>query len=245
MDHVRCRMANTAADGGANDARPGRGRCGFSATRVTRHDRLARDGKSSTRLSSDTKPDKRRALIDQLLADERWADHWMSYWQDLLAENPTLINATSNSTGPFRWYLFEALRDDKPLDRIVTELMMMRGSPHEGGSAGFAMAAQNDSPYAAKGHILASAFLGLELQCARCHDSPYHSTKQKDLYSLAAMLERKPVTVPKTSTVPPAFFEKKARESLIQVTLKPGEVIQPLGPLPKSLAVLTMSRSTS
>jgi len=182
---------------------------------------------------ADTKPDKRRALIDQLLADERWADHWMSYWLDLLAENPTLINATSNSTGPFRWYLFDALRDDKPLDRIVTELMMMRGSPHEGGSAGFAMAAQNDSPYAAKGHILASAFLGLELQCARCHDSPYHSTKQKDLYSLAAMLERKPVTVPKTSTVPPAFFEKKARESLIQVTLKPGEVIQPAWPFAK------------
>lgn len=182
---------------------------------------------------ADSKPGKRAALIEELLADERWADHWMSYWQDLLAENPTLINATSNSTGPFRWYLYDALRDDKPLDRIVTELMMMRGSPHEGGSAGFALAAQNDSPYAAKGHVLASAFLGLELQCARCHDSPYHTTKQKDLYSLAAMLERKPVTVPKTSTVPAAFFEKQTRESLIQVTLKPGEVIQPAWPFAK------------
>lgn len=182
---------------------------------------------------AEIKPNKRAALVDELLGDSRWADHWISYWQDLLAENPTLINATSNSSGPFRWYLFDALRDDKPLDRMVTELMMMRGSSHEGGSAGFALAAQNDSPYAAKGHVLASAFLGLELQCARCHDSPYHSTKQKDLYSLAAMLERKPVTVPKTSTVPAAFFEKKARESLIKVTLKPGEVIQPAWPFAK------------
>ncbi|MGE5192897.1 MAG: DUF1553 domain-containing protein, partial [Deltaproteobacteria bacterium] len=59
-----------------------------------------------------------------------------------------------------------------------------------------------------------------------CHDSPYHSTKQRDLFSLAAMLARKSVAVPKTSTVSPGFFEKnKARESLIQVTLPPGEPV--------------------
>ncbi len=77
---------------------------------------------------------------------------------------------------------------------------------------------------------MATAFLGIELQCARCHDSPYHSTLQRDLYSLAAFFERKPVTVPASSTVPAAFFEKKSRESLIKVTLKPKELIAPLWP---------------
>lgn len=179
---------------------------------------------------TDAQADKRNRLIDRLLADERWADHWMSYWQDLLAENPTLINMTLNSTGPFRWFLYDALRDGKPLDRLVTELILLRGSPHDGGSAGFGLAAQNDAPYAAKGHIVASAFLGIELQCARCHDSPYHSTKQRDLYALAAMFERKPVGPPKTSSVPIAFFENKAREALIRVTLKPGEAVPPAWP---------------
>ena len=109
---------------------------------------------------------------------------------------------------------------------MVTELLMMRGGAAEGGSAGFAMAGENDSPFAAKGHIVASAFLGIELQCARCHDSPYHSTTQKDLYSLAAMLSRKPVTVPKTSRVPAAFFEnQKVRKSLIQVTLEANQSV--------------------
>ena len=70
-------------------------------------------------------------------------------------------------------------------------------------------AADNDAPLAAKGQILAGTFLGVELGCARCHDSPYHSTKQRDLYSLAAMMSRKPIAVPKSSTVPAAFFEKK------------------------------------
>jgi hypothetical protein len=94
----------------------------------------------------------------------------------------------------------------------------------------FCAGGENDAPFATKGHIIASAFLGVELQCARCHDSPYHSTTQRDLYSLAAMLERKTVTVPKTSRVPAAFFEKKARESLIRVTLKPDEPVTPVWP---------------
>ncbi|MGC3972505.1 MAG: DUF1553 domain-containing protein [Pirellulales bacterium] len=179
---------------------------------------------------ADHSPDKRTKLIDRLLADDRWADHWMGYWQDLLAENPTMINATLNSTGPFRWFLHDALRDGKPLDRMVTELMMMRGGQHDGGSAGFALAAQNNAPMAAKAHVIAGAFLGLELQCARCHDSPYHSTTQKDLYALSAMLSRKSVTVPKTSSVPAGFFEKKQRESLIKVTLKPEQPIKPEWP---------------
>ena len=37
---------------------------------------------------SDTSPDKRARAIDRLLADPRWADRWMGYWQDILAEEP-------------------------------------------------------------------------------------------------------------------------------------------------------------
>ena len=179
---------------------------------------------------ADRTADKRAQVIDRLLADERWADHWVSYWQDVLAENPSILKPTLNNSGPFRWFLHEALRDGKPLDRLATELMLLRGSDREGGSAGFGLATDNDAPFASKGHIVATAFLGIELQCARCHDSPYHSTQQRDLFSLAAFFERKAVTVPKSSTVPDAFFENKVRESLIKVTLKPREPIAPAWP---------------
>jgi len=179
---------------------------------------------------ADPASDKRARLIDRLLADSRWADHWVSYWQDVLAENPNMLKPSLNNTGPFRWFLYESLLDNKPMDRLVTELVLLRGSEREGGAAGFGLAADNDAPFAAKGHIIGEAFLAIELQCARCHDSPYHSTKQKDLYALAAMFERKNVSVPKSSTVPAAFFEKKARESLIKVTLKPGEPVEPRWP---------------
>lgn len=185
---------------------------------------------------ANTSPTKRSEAVDRLLADARWADQWMPYWQDVLAENPTLINASLNSTGPFRWFLHDALYDDKPLDRWVTELIMLRGNPHTGGSAGFGIAAENDAPYATKAQILAGAFLGVELQCARCHDSPYHSTTQKDLFSLASMMERKGGVVPKSSRVPPAFFEKQQRVALIKATLKPDEVVEPSWPFEDLMA---------
>ncbi|MCR9295159.1 MAG: PSD1 and planctomycete cytochrome C domain-containing protein [bacterium] len=178
----------------------------------------------------DKSPNKRQELIEELLNDERLADNWMSFWQDLLAENPTLLNQSMGSTGPFRWFLFEALVDRKPLDRMVTELVWMRGDPHTGGSAGFASSGESDMPLADKAHILASAFLGVELQCARCHDSPYHETTQRDLYALAAMLKRDAVKIPSTSRVPPAFFEKQGRQSLIEVTLEPDAEIEPVWP---------------
>ncbi len=187
---------------------------------------------------ADETSDKRSAIIDRLLEDNRFADHWVSFWQDILAENPNSLKPSLNNTGPFRWYLYEALRDRWPLDRMVTELLMFRGSEREGGAAGFGLAADNDAPFASRAHVASASLLGINLQCARCHDSPYHSTKQEDLFSLAAMLSRKDVTVPTTSTVSPGFFENKGgRESLIQVTLPPGQPVTPKWRFAETLGV--------
>ena len=179
---------------------------------------------------SDQSASKRSKMIDRLLIDPRYADHWVSYWQDVLAENPNILKPTLNNTGPFRFFIYDALKDDKPMDRFVSELILMRGNINLGGSAGFAMAADNDVPMAAKAQILGTAFLGVEMQCARCHDSPFHSTTQKDLFQISAMLERKVLVLPKSSTVPAGFFEKKERESLIKATLKPNQKIDPAWP---------------
>ncbi|MDG1897891.1 MAG: DUF1553 domain-containing protein [Fuerstiella sp.] len=168
---------------------------------------------------------RREQVINRLLSDSRWADNWVGYWQDALAENPNLLKPMLNNTGPFRWWIHEALTDNKPFDRFATELMLMRGSTWDGGTAGFSLASQNDVPMAAKAHVIGSAFLGVNMKCARCHDAPYHAWKQADLFQMAAMLDRKVLKLPATSTVPAAFFEKQARQSLIVVSLKPGEQI--------------------
>ncbi|HEY1173145.1 MAG TPA: DUF1553 domain-containing protein [Verrucomicrobiae bacterium] len=175
---------------------------------------------------ADKRKDKRARLIERLLADKRWADHWVGFWQDLLGENPNLVNATLNNTGPFRWWIYESFRDNKPMDMFITELVRMEGGAYEGGPAGFSLAAFNDSPMVAKAGIISSALLATEMKCARCHDAPYHRSTQADLFHLGAMLAKQSVEVPKTSTV---ALDKlpTGRKPLIQVTLKPGEKLAP------------------
>jgi hypothetical protein len=169
-------------------------------------------------------------VIDTLLKDPRWADNWMGYWLDVLAENPNILNPTLNNTGPFRWWLYESLKDNKPMDFFVTELLRMRGSERLGGPAGFATASQNDVPMAAKGTIIGAAFLGVEMKCARCHDSPTGKSLQQHLFEVAAMLGTKEIEVPKTSSVPMDKIHVGGRKPLIQVTLQPGTKVQPKWP---------------
>ncbi|MFM7128772.1 MAG: DUF1549 domain-containing protein, partial [bacterium] len=140
---------------------------------------------------NDPSADRRAKLIDRLLDDPRRADNWVGYWQDVLAENPGILKPTLNNTGPFRYFLHESLRDNLPMDRLVTQLIRMDGSVLGGAAGGFSMASQNDSPMAAKAHILAKAFMASEMKCARCHDAPKHPYEQADLFELAALLAGK------------------------------------------------------
>lgn len=173
-------------------------------------------------------PEARRAkALERLLADPRRADHEIARWLDLLAENPNILNPTLNNTGPFRWWLRESLLDHKPLDLMVAELVRMRGSERYGGPAGFGVASQNDAPMATKGVVLAGAFLGVQLKCARCHDAPGGGRLQEDLFSLAALLAGKDVTVPVTSSVPADKLHSGGRKALISVSLKPGVPVKP------------------
>lgn len=177
--------------------------------------------------ANDRFPGKRLRLVDRMLEDPRWADHWMGYWQDVLAENPTIVNPTLNNTGPFRWWLYESFLDNKPIDHLVSELVMMKGSVYGGGPAGFELATQNDVPMAAKANILTTAFLGLDMKCSRCHDAPFHNHTQKQLFGLAGMLARKSVRVPASSSVPVDETHQAKRNPLIQLSIKPGDEVSP------------------
>ncbi|PAZ04232.1 MAG: hypothetical protein CAK86_05945 [Opitutia bacterium AMD-G1] len=166
--------------------------------------------------AADTSTDKRAKVIDRLLHDPRAADHWTGYWQDVLAENPNILNPTLNNSGP-----------------MVTELLRLKGSSAAGGPAGFGIATQNDVPMAAKATIVTTAFLGMETKCARCHDAPAHTAKQEQVFALAALLETKAVKVPITSSVSMAKLREGGRKPLIEVTLEPGASVEPHWPFPE------------
>lgn len=173
---------------------------------------------------ADPRPDKRERAVDARLADPRWADAWVGYWQDVLAENPGILKPTLNNTGPFRTFLYTSFLDNTAADRFATDLIRMEGSALGGGPAGFGIASQNDAPMAAKAQVVAKAFLAAEMKCARCHDAPFHPYDQADLFGLAGMLAGKPQAVPATSTVP---RQEGGRAPAVSVTLSAGETVEP------------------
>lgn len=182
----------------------------------------------------DAKESRRKNVVDRLLKSSHWADHWVSYWQDILAENPGMTKPNLNNSGPFRWYLHDALTDNRSYDRMVSELILLDGSIHNGGTAGFGIAANNDAPMAAKAHILGTAFLGIEMKCARCHDAPYHQSLQRDLFEIAAMLDQKPLEVPLSSSI--SATPEQIAKMPVAVTVKPGEKIAPNWPFKELLS---------
>jgi hypothetical protein len=176
---------------------------------------------------------RRRTAIDRLVNDPSWADHWVSYWQDVLAENPGILKPDLNNTGPFRWWMHQSFSDNISFDRFAADLVQMEGSATLGGPASFALATLNDAPMAAKADIIGQAFLGHKMSCARCHDAPFHPFKQRDLFAMAAMLNGKPVKLPVTSTVPQG---EGGRKPAVTSALQPGELIAPEWPFAKLVA---------
>ncbi len=170
---------------------------------------------------------RRSNAIDRFLASPEWADPWVGYWQDVLAENPGILKPDLNNSGPFRWWLQQTFEDNLPMDRFAAELVQMKGSALQGAPAAFAMATLNDAPMAAKADILMQAFQAEKLSCARCHDAPEHRHKQIDAFHLAAMLHGDKINLPESSTVPVIEGFRKPR---VDISLAPGAEILPAWP---------------
>ena len=90
---------------------------------------------------------KRQALIDHLLARDEFADYWAMKWSDLLrvkAEFP--VNLWPNAAQAYHHWIRTSIRDNKPYDVFVRELLTSNGSNFRVGPVNFYRAIQNRTP---------------------------------------------------------------------------------------------------
>jgi hypothetical protein len=142
--------------------------------------------------TSDSNPDKREALVTALLADnEKYADHWISFWNDLL-RNEDGVTYFSETAGrkPITDWLRGALTSNLPYDKFVTSLISpSRPGDPEGFLIGVNWRGETSAavtPWMQASQNTAQVFLGINLKCNSCHDSFISKWKLKDAYSLAA-----------------------------------------------------------
>jgi hypothetical protein len=128
----------------------------------------------------DRRPDKRSRKIDEYLGDRAWAETFSSLWTELMLESAT----RRQEARELRPWLEEEFVRGTPFDQIVRTLVGARGRNDELGATGFGVA-YGDQPEGIAA-VTAKAFLGLQIQCAQCHDHPYDDWTQRDFEGFAA-----------------------------------------------------------
>jgi hypothetical protein len=124
--------------------------------------------------------DTRRAqIVDSLLDHPRFADRWSVFFADML-------RIRSDQPGADRWlgWVHGSLRDGKPYDHMVRELVASSGRPGSAPAVGFLLA-EGANPLEL-GAVTAQIFLGVQIGCAMCHDHPYDDWEQRDFYEFSA-----------------------------------------------------------
>ncbi len=135
----------------------------------------------------DPAPEKRLRIIDQLLADPRYAQHQTDVWdQVLFGRNPPGYD-TDKRTGIQNW-LNRQFAENVPYDQWARTLLKATGNSVEEGPPIYFAQYRSQPEDAAE--AITQTFLGIQLQCARCHDHPFESWSQKDFYGMAAFFAR-------------------------------------------------------
>lgn len=135
----------------------------------------------------DASADKREKLVDRLLADPRFARHQADVWDlAFFTRNPPGYDV-DRRPGFQRW-LQDRFEANTPYDEWVRAILKAEGNTLDDGPPAF-YTMYRSRPEDAN-EAVTQLFLGVQLQCARCHDHPYEKWTQLDFYGMAAFFAR-------------------------------------------------------
>lgn len=173
--------------------------------------------------SRDAHLDKRSDLIDRLVRSPAAASHMAETWAGWMLpeqDSPELQLGRQGLQGWLRNRFAENLR----YDRLVSDLLVSTGPPQRGPTAFFVSLEGKPEKIAAK---TSRVFLGLQLDCAECHDHPFDTWKQRDFWGFAAYFAQ-------LSIDPEAAMQSSGEvtdTNTGEVTLPGTETIVPPAPL--------------
>lgn len=159
---------------------------------------------------ADKSPSKRSEMIDSLLASEDFNIHWAKYWRDVIGIRSTEIRSKAGEP-KFEAWLTEQIRKNEPWTKIVTDMITASGEIRY--APGMAKTDKDDKKKETDekkaegpGYFLlthfgpeanmeraadtARVFMGIQIQCAQCHDHPNDIWKREQFHELTAFYAR-------------------------------------------------------
>jgi hypothetical protein len=134
---------------------------------------------------ADQDPKKREKLIQQLMDRPEFVDFWSYKWSDLMRVSRETL------TDKGMWAFYQWIRDqvaaNRPWNELVYEVLTSTGSTFDDGPANYYRIGRSPEDLA---ETTSQAFLGIRVQCARCHNHPFEKWTQNDYYQMANFFSR-------------------------------------------------------
>jgi hypothetical protein len=135
---------------------------------------------------ADQSPQKRVAAVDRLLESTDYADYFANKWNAIL-RNKRRQDFEKKATFAFYDWIRQSLHENKPYDQFVREIITASGEVGKFPQVAWYKEVKDQS---AQVEDTAQLFLGLRIQCARCHHHPFEKWSQQDYYGFAAFFSQ-------------------------------------------------------
>jgi hypothetical protein len=133
----------------------------------------------------DKDPDKRDRLIETLLRRPEFTDYWTYKWSDLLLVSSERLRP--DAMWSYHHWIRTSVAANKPWDRMVRDIVTASGSTLENGAANFFALHQDPTGMA---ETVTQAFLGMSVNCAKCHNHPMEKWTNDEYYGFANLFAR-------------------------------------------------------
>ncbi len=140
-----------------------------------------------TAFALDNSPNKRATAVERLLAKKEFGENWARYWRDVILYRRSEDRALLVSASLVR-FLSDAFNGDPHWDKIARQFITATGDVREEGATAIIMA-QMGNPEDTTAEV-SRIFLGIQIQCAQCHNHPTDRWKREQFHELAAFFPR-------------------------------------------------------
>lgn len=134
---------------------------------------------------ADRAADKRDRLIDSLLSRPEFVDYWTYKWADVLLISGQRLRP--KALDAYYQWVHKSVAENKPWNQFVHEIVTATGSTFDNGAANFYALHQDPEDMA---ETVAQAFMGLSINCAKCHNHPLEKWTNDQYYAFANLFSR-------------------------------------------------------
>jgi hypothetical protein len=135
----------------------------------------------------DDDPAKRTTWVERLVERPEYADLFAMKWSAILKNRRALGSISQAGSFAFHGWIRQSIAQNKPYDQFVSEIVAARGDPSV--NPAVIWYRQVDT-LESRVDDTAQLFLGLRIQCARCHHHPFERWSQDDYYGFASLFTR-------------------------------------------------------